>query len=104
MQRRFAGLVRRTLVFTLLGVLAIAVVLPAAGCSGARLTGVGRFHDISKVKKGMDQNDVVAIMGGNYKLVMEEGLEGMDMGIFIWDYPEGRIYFNPNGVIKVMPR
>jgi hypothetical protein len=104
MQSMFAGIVRRTLALALLGVLAAASVLPAAGCSATRMTGVGRFHDISKVKKGMDQNDVAAIMGGNYKLVMEEGLEGMDMGIYIWDYPEGRVYFNSSGVMKVLAK
>ncbi|MCW8130675.1 MAG: hypothetical protein KIS92_10020 [Planctomycetota bacterium] len=81
-----------------------AVLLPAAGCGKPRLYGEGRFHDISKVEKGMDPTEVRRIMGSSYKLVMEEGLGGMDMGIYIWEYPEGRVYFSPNGVQKVVPR
>lgn len=67
------------------------------------LTGTGMFHDITQVRKGMGQSDVQRIMGSKYTLIAEEGLQGMDMGIFAWDYPEGRIYFNTDGVMRVVP-
>lgn len=84
--------------------LGAAVAMPASGCGKPRVYGQGRFHDISKVEKGMDPTEVSRIMGSSYKLIMEEGLDGMDMGIYIWEFPEGRVYFNPNGVIKVIAR
>ena len=84
------------------GLLAAAV----PGCSRPNmptLTGPGLFHDITQVKKGMAGSDVQRIMGSKYTLVAEEGLQGMDMGIYAWDYPEGRIYFNTDGVTRVVP-
>ena len=67
------------------------------------LTGQGMFHDITQVKKGMGQSDVLRVMGSHYTAVFEEGLQGMDMGIYAWDYPEGRVYFNTDGVTRVVP-
>jgi len=94
------GVASVTLAMALCGTLAFG----AAGCSSARVTGKGRIRDISKIERGMDPNQVRNIMGANYKLIMEEGLDGMDMGIYIWEYPEGRVHFNQEGVLKVVER
>ena len=67
------------------------------------LTGIGMFHDITTIKKGMGANEVLRIMGSKYTPVYEEGLQGMDMGVYAWDYAEGRVYFDFNGVIRVVP-
>ena len=42
-------------------------------------------------------------MGKPMKTVFEEGMQGMDMGVYYWVYPEGRVYFNHDGVFKVVP-
>ena len=84
------------LVATLLGA--------AAGCARPdmpSMTGPNMFHDIAQVRKGMGNNDVLRIMGSKYTPVYEEGLQGMDSGIYAWDYPEGRVYFNMDGVLRV---
>jgi hypothetical protein len=78
----------------------------APGCArpnAPSLTGPGLFHDITQIKKGMTNSDVQRIMGSHYTLVAEEGLQGMDMGVYAWDYPEGRIYFSIDGVTRVVP-
>lgn len=92
----------------ILSVWTLAAVLcgAAAGCARPdvpTLTGPNMFHDIGQVRKGMGQNDVLRIMGSHYTPIYEEGLQGMDSGIFAWEYPEGRVYFNMNGVMKVVP-
>ncbi|HEY3321482.1 MAG TPA: hypothetical protein VGP72_13505 [Planctomycetota bacterium] len=81
------------------------ILLP--GCSKPAtpsLTGVNMFHDITQVRKGMSPNEVERIMGAKYKTVYEEGLRGMDGGNYIWDYPEGRVYFGMNGVTRTMAK
>jgi len=81
----------------------LAITTP--GCarpSVPSLTGQGMFHDITQIKKGMSQGDVQRIMGSRYTPIMEEGLQGMDSGIFAWDYAEGRVYFNTDGVTRVV--
>jgi hypothetical protein len=85
----------------------LAAVLTAAASGCARpatpsLTGANMFHDIATVKKGMGANEVLRIMGSKYTPVYEEGLQGMDSGIYAWDYAEGRVYFNFDGVIRVV--
>jgi len=78
----------------------------AAGCGKPKmpsLTGVGMFHDISTIRKGMSSNEVTRIMGSRYKTIYEEGLQGIDGGNYAWDYTEGRVYFGLNGVTKVIP-
>ncbi|MCZ7646788.1 MAG: DUF1636 domain-containing protein [Planctomycetota bacterium] len=67
------------------------------------LSGPGKLHDITQVRRGMSPNEVRRIMGSDYKLIMEEGMQGMDMGIYAWEYPEGRIYFNTEGAFKAEP-
>ncbi|MBE7463914.1 MAG: hypothetical protein HS116_10575 [Planctomycetes bacterium] len=88
----------------LLGLLAVPLTL--GGCKKPTvpsLTGPGRLKDITEVRRGMSPNEVRRIMGHDYKLVMEEGMQGMDMGIYVWEYPEGRVYFNYEGAFKVEP-
>ena len=68
-----------------------------------RLYGEGRFQDITQIRVGMSANEVERIMGSNHKTVWEEGMQGVDMGIFVWQYPEGKVYFNSDGVYKAVP-
>jgi len=78
-----------------------------AGCRTPKVAdmyGEGRFHDITQIRVGASFADVERIMGSNYKVVWEEGLQGIDGGNTVWDYPEGRVYFGTNGVFKVVPR
>ena len=86
-------------------VLAFAFVALPAGCKKPKmpnLTGPGKLMDITQVRRGMSPNEVRRIMGNNYKLIWEEGMQGMDMGIYSWDYPQqGRVYFNYQGAFKV---
>lgn len=87
-------------------VLASGMVLSTfTGCAAKApsLYGPGRFHDITEIRRGMSPNEVMRVMGKNYKSIEKEGLEGMDMGISIWEYPEGKVYFNTEGVFKVEP-
>lgn len=100
---RIHGRTHRLALLLLAGVLAGASILPATGCSRPQIFGEGRFHDFSKVKIGMTELQVRGIMGSHYKLIWEEGMQGSDMGIFAWEYAEGRVYFNLNGVMKVVP-
>jgi len=66
------------------------------------LTGQGKLHDITQVRKGMSPNEVRRVMGANYKQIYEEGIQGMDGGNHIWEYPEGRVYFHLDNVTRVM--
>lgn len=68
------------------------------------MTGSNMFHDITQIRKGMSPNEVRRIMGSNYKPVFEEGIRGMDGGNFTWAYPEGRVFFNYDGVTGVEPK
>ena len=92
----------------LCAVMAVALVGPL-GCRKpempdlSSITGPGRLKDITQVRRGMSPNEVRWVMGTNYKTIYEEGLQGMDMGIYIWEYPEGRVYFNTNGAFKAVP-
>lgn len=79
------------------------VLLVTPACKKPKIYGKGRFHDLSEIRTGMSPNEVVRIMGSNYKTIWEEGLDGADMGRYIWEYEEGRVYFNPDGVYKVVP-
>lgn len=77
-----------------------------SGCSKPNmpsLTGANMFHDLGQVRVGMSNNEVMRIMGAKYKSIFEEGIRGMDGGNYIWEYPEGRVYFGVNGVTKVLP-
>lgn len=89
------------------GALAAApLMVVAPGCAKPgmpSLTGEGKFHDINQVRKGMSPNEVRRLMGSHYKDILEEGIQGMDGGNFIWEYPEGRVYFNMDGVTRVVP-
>jgi hypothetical protein len=103
----FTPLSRRTVCLFLL-VLSASLVFPLFlnGCnrpSAPRLTGPGRFHDIMKVKRGMSPNEVRRIMGSDYKETWKEGLQGIDSGRYAWDYEEGVVYFDLDGVVKVVP-
>ena len=83
-----------------------ALVLAPGGCrkpQAPRLYGQGRFHDITQVRIGMGPSDVERILGSNHKTIWEEGIAGIDSGNYIWEYPEGRIYFNNGGVYKAVP-
>jgi hypothetical protein len=71
--------------------------------SMATITGAGKFHDITQIRKHMSPNEVRGIMGSDYKNVMEEGIRGMDGGHFTWVYPEGKIYYDYDGVSSVEP-
>ena len=92
---------------TILAGLLLAMFTGAAtGCSRPEmpsLTGPGLLHDMSQVRKGMSGNEVRRVMGDKYQVVYEEGLQGMDGGNYIWEYPEGRVYFNMDGVVRVQP-
>ena len=96
---------RKTVAVVLLGLTGGAGTLSLTGCAAKvpSLYGPGRFHDITEIKRGMSQNEVERVMGKNYKSVDVEGLQGIDMGITTWEYPEGRISFNTEGVFKVEP-
>jgi hypothetical protein len=87
--------------------LALSVMLgTVAGCSRPSLpttTGPGKFRDITQVRKGMSANEVERVMGKNYKSVYEEGILGADGGNYTWEYPEGRVYFSIDGVVRVIP-
>jgi len=89
-----------------LAVLTVALsAVPLAGCGKPAmpsLTGVGKFRDITQVRKGMSPNEVRRVMGSNFKTVYEEGIQGMDGGNYIWDYTEGRVYFSMEGVTRVV--
>ena len=92
---------------TLLSTLCLAVVLTGATFGCARpatpsLTGANMFHDITTVKRGMGPNEVLRIMGTKYTPIYEEGIHGMDSGNYAWDYAEGRVFFNYDGVSKVV--
>ena len=88
-------------------ILMLAAVVPAlAGCKRPELpslTGVNKFHDITQVRKGMSHNEVMRVMGTRYKTIYEEGIQGIDGGNYIWEYAEGRVYFNTEGVVRVLP-
>jgi hypothetical protein len=83
---------------------AFAVALP--GCAKPNLpkvTGAGGvFHNIEQVRKGMSPNEVRHIMGTEGETVFEEGMRGIDGGNYVWSYPEGKIYFNTDGVTRVI--
>jgi hypothetical protein len=66
------------------------------------LTGPGMLMDISQVKQGMSPNEVRRIMGSRYKLITEEGIQGIDGGNYAWEYSQGRVYFNYEGVTRVV--
>ena len=94
----------RCFCLTLLLLGSVGVVLTVApGCKKPRIYGKGRFHDMSEIRTGMSANEVQRIMGSKYKTIWEEGLGGADMGRYIWEYEEGRVYFNTDGVYKVVP-
>jgi len=83
-------------------------VLSATGCSGGRpnmpsLTGPNMLHDITQVRKGMSPNEVRRVMGSHFDTVWEEGIQGIDGGNYIWAYAEGKVYFNTDGVTRVVP-
>ena len=86
---------------------AVAVVcaLGAGGCkkpSVPSLTGPGMLQDITQVKKGMGPNEVRRIMGSRYQVVYEEGIQGIDGGNYAWEYSSGKVYFNYDGVTRVV--
>lgn len=86
--------------------LTLALLTGGAGCSRPSvpsMSGPGKFRDITQVRKGMSANEVRRVMGSNYKNVSEEGIQGLDMGNSTWEYPEGRVYFNLEGVTRVQP-
>jgi len=66
------------------------------------LTGPGMLNDLTQVKKGMSPNEVRRIMGSRYKLITEEGIRGIDGGNYAWEYSAGRVYFNYEGVTRVV--
>jgi len=66
------------------------------------LTGPGMLNDITQVKQGMSPNEVRRVMGGRYKLITEEGIRGIDGGYYAWEYTAGRVYFNYEGVTRVV--
>ncbi|HLX60115.1 MAG TPA: hypothetical protein VKX17_02420 [Planctomycetota bacterium] len=82
----------------------IGIFVVAAGCSRPAmpsLVGTNMFHDLSQVRKGMSPNEVRKVMGSNYENKMEEGIHGMDGGYYTWVYPEGKVFFNYDGVTGV---
>ena len=86
--------------------LAAPLITVASGCAKPELpslTGQGKLHDITQVRKGMSPNEVRRVMGGRYKDILEEGIQGMDGGNYIWEYPEGRVYFSMDGVTRILP-
>ena len=97
------SLMRQMATLVLACALAGSWILALPGCAKPNLYGPGRFHDITKVKAGMTESEVMNIMGTDYKSIWEDGLRGMDMGIHIWQYREGRVHFDQNGVVKVEP-
>lgn len=66
------------------------------------LNGPGMLNDISQVRKGMSPNEVRRIMGSRYKLITEEGIRGIDGGNYAWEYSAGRVYFNYEGVTRIV--
>lgn len=66
------------------------------------LTGPGMLSDLTQVRKGMSPNEVRRIMGSRYKLITEEGIRGIDGGNYAWEYSAGRVYFNYEGVTRVV--
>lgn len=93
----------RSLLLT--GVLAAAV-LGAAGCSRPSmpsLNGPGMLHDITQVRRGMSPNEVERVLGAGHKNIFEEGIQGVDGGHYVWEYPQGRVYFDMSGVTRVQP-
>ena len=78
-----------------------------AGIPGCRkpampsLTGPGKFRDITQVRKGMSANEVQRIMGHKYNTIYPDGIQGIDGGNYIWEFAEGRVYFNLEGVTRV---
>ena len=85
-------------------IIGLSAALLGAGCSKPdmpSLAGQGKFHDITQVRKNMSPNDVERVMGSRYKLIFEEGIQGMEGGNYIWEYSEGRVYFNMDGVVRV---
>ena len=90
----------------LMTITALTLVLFAGGCerpSIPSLDGPGMLHDINAVHKDMSPNEVRRVMGGKFETVYEEGIQGMDGGNYIWQYAQGRVYFNLNGVTRVVP-
>ena len=80
--------------------------ISSSGCAGVHapnMYGPGKLHDITEIRRNMSPNEVLGIMGKDYKTMDQEGLNGLDMGISVWEYPEGKIYFNTDGVFKVEP-
>lgn len=65
--------------------------------------GPGKLHDFTQIRTGMSPNEVERIMGSKYKTIWEDGLVGVNMGKYIWEFEEGRVYFNTEGVYKVVP-
>jgi hypothetical protein len=93
---------RRVLILT---VTAVMLAFSTGGCKRPAMpsmVGPNKFRDISAVRKGMSANEVGRIMGSKYKLIYEEGLQGVDGGNYIWEYPEGRVYFDLQGVSRVV--
>ena len=93
----------RALQITLLSVVVLGL---NAGCERPAMpsmVGQNMFHDISQVRRGMSANEVERVMGSHFKTIYEEGILGVDSGNYIWEYPEGRIYFNIDGVTRVAP-
>jgi hypothetical protein len=89
-----------------IGILVAAMMGAASGCSRPAmpsLTGPGKLHDITQVRKGMSPNEVRRVMGSKYAVVFEEGIDGMEGGNYTWEYDEGRVYFNMDGVTRVIP-
>jgi hypothetical protein len=86
------------------GLLAASLALGCGACSTASLYGEGRVFDVTRIREGMNKSDVIFVMGTNYKDVTPKGLQGEDMGITVWEYPDGRVYFQLDAVYKVVPR
>jgi hypothetical protein len=89
----------------ILAMTAIMLASVSSGCKRPELpsmVGPNKFRDISAVRKGMTANEVSRVMGSKYKLIYEEGLQGVDGGNYIWEYPEGRVYFGMQGVTRVV--
>jgi hypothetical protein len=87
-------------------ILGLATVLLGGGCSKPDMpsvVGQGKFHDITQVRRGMSPNEVERIMGSRFKTIFEEGIQGMEGGNYIWEFPEGRVYFGFDGVTRVQP-
>jgi len=87
--------------FLLIGCIFAGTVGGCSKPSVPSLTGVNKFHDITRVRKGMSANEVRGVMGTRYKTIYEEGIQGIDGGNYIWEYPEGRVYFGMEGVTRV---